>query len=99
VTTSDSDGALEFFERVPGALNRYRFARRTADYLICRNCGIYLGAIFASARGRFGIVNINAMKNRPAGLPPPEVKDYGTETPEQRAARREQRWTPVAGAA
>jgi hypothetical protein len=26
------------------------------------------------------------------------VKDYGTETPEQRAARREQRWTPVAGA-
>jgi hypothetical protein len=98
VTTSDPAGSLEFFEHTPGALNRYRFARRTADYLICRNCGIYLGAIFASARGRFGIVNVNTMKNRPADLPPPEVKDYGTETPEQRAARRAQRWTPVAGA-
>jgi hypothetical protein len=98
VTTSDPAGTLEFFEHTPGALNRYRFARRTADYLICRNCGIYLGAIFASARGRFGIINVNTMQNRPAGVPPPEVKDYGIETAEQRAARREQRWTPVAGA-
>jgi hypothetical protein len=98
VTTSDPSGTLEFFERTPGALNRYRFANRTADYLICRNCGIYLGAIFTSARGRFGIVNVNAMQHRPAGLPPPEAKDYGTESVEQRAARREQRWTPVAGA-
>lgn len=98
VTTSDPAGALEFFEHTPGALNRYRFARRTADYLICRNCGTYLGAIFTSARGRYGIVNVNTMHNRPADLPPPEVKDYGTESPEQRAARREQRWTPVVGA-
>lgn len=98
VTTSDPAGRLEFFERTAGALNRYRFANRTADYLICRNCGIYLGAIFTSARGRFGIVNVNAMQNRPAGLPPLEAKDYGTESVEQRAARREQRWTPVAGA-
>ena len=98
VTTSDPAGSLEFFERSTGALNRYRFARRTADYLICRSCGIYLGAIFASARGRFGIVNVNTMQHRPAGLPSPEIKDYGTESPEQRAARREQRWTPVTGA-
>ena len=98
VTTSDPAGTLEFFERTPGGLNRYRFARRTADYLICRNCGIYLGAIFTSARGRFGIVNVNTMRNRPADLPPPEVKDYGVESPDQRTARREQRWTPVTGA-
>ncbi len=98
VTTSDPAGSLEFFEHAPGALNRYRFARRTADYLICRNCGCYLGAIFPGSRGRVGIVNVNAMKNRPADLPPAEIKDYDAETLEQRAARREQRWTPVAGA-
>ena len=61
------------------------------------HCGTCLGAIFAGARGRFGIVNVNAMQKRPADLPPPEVKGYGTETPEPRRTRREQRWTPVTG--
>jgi hypothetical protein len=98
LTTSDPDGRLEFFEHAAGALNRYRFGQHITDSLICRNCGVYLGAVVATARGRFGIVNINAMSNRPAGLPPAELKDYGNETAEQRSARREQRWTPVTGA-
>ena len=98
LTTSDPAGSLEFFEHAAGALNRYRFGQHVTDSLICRNCGVYLGAVVATARGRFGIVNISAMRNRPAGLPPVELKDYGAETAEQRIARREQRWTPVTGA-
>jgi hypothetical protein len=98
LTTSDPAGTLEFFEHAAGALNRYRFGQHVTDSLVCRNCGVYLGAVIGTARGRFGIVNINAMRNRPAGLLPAELKDYGTETAEQRIARREQRWTPVAGA-
>jgi hypothetical protein len=98
VTTSDPAGSLEFFERSAGALNRYRFALRTADFLVCRNCGVYLGVVIGTARGRFGVVNINAMPNRPAGLPPASPVVYDTEPAEQRIARREQRWTPVTGA-
>jgi hypothetical protein len=98
LTTSDPASRLEFFEHTAGALNRYRFGRHITDSLICRICGVYIGAIVATARGRFGIVNTNAMRNRPTGLPPAELKDYGNETAEQRSARREQRWTPVTGA-
>ena len=31
-------------------LSRYRFAQRTADCLICRRCGVYLGAVLYTPR-------------------------------------------------
>jgi hypothetical protein len=86
---------VEFFERSAGALSRYRFGQRTADFLLCRNCGVYLGAVISTGRGRFGIVNLNAMRDRPSGLPEPAATDYGSESAGERIARREQRWTPV----
>jgi hypothetical protein len=98
LTTSDPAGSVEFFEHAAGALTRYRFGQRITDSLVCGTCGVYLGAVVATPRGRFGIVNVNAMRSRPAGLPPAEPKDYAAETAEQRIARRERRWTPVAGA-
>lgn len=98
LTTSDPSGSVEFFERSAGAMNRYRFGQRTADFLVCRNCGVYLGAVISTGRGRFGIVNVNALRGRPAGLPAAVAADYGSESVEQRVARREQRWTPVVGA-
>ena len=98
LTTSDPSGSVEFFEHTAGELNRYRFARRTADFLLCCNCGVYLGAVIDTAHGRFGIINVNALKSRPAGLKAAVVADYEGESADQRIARREQRWTPVLGA-
>lgn len=95
LSTSDSSGSVRFFEHSVGALNRYRFGQRTADFLTCRNCGVYLGAVIDTARGRFGIINVNALRRIPAGLPAPVPMDYENETLEQRIARREERWTPA----
>ena len=69
LTTSDPGGSLEFFERDAGAMNRYRFGQRTADFLLCRHCGVYVGAVIDSVCGRFGIVNVNALRCRPIELP------------------------------
>jgi len=98
LTTSDPAGSIEFFERNAGALNRYRFGQRTADFLLCRSCGVYVGAVIDTPHGRFGIVNLHALRDRPQGLRPAEAMDYGRENADARIARRESRWTPVVGA-
>lgn len=94
-TTSDPDGAVQFRERVRGALYPYRFGQMTADFLICRNCGVYLGAAISTPRGNYGIININALQPVPTDLPAPVATVYEGETAEQRIARRAERWTPA----
>ena len=76
-------------------LQRYRFGQRTADFLLCRACGVYIGAELETRAGRFGIININALRPVPEGLAPVVPVDYGPESIEQRVVRREARWSPV----
>jgi hypothetical protein len=95
-TTSDPAGQVAFQVKRGDALQRYRFGLMTADFLLCRDCGIYLGAQIATARGAFGIINTLALMPLPAGLPAAAKADYGSEGTSERVARREQRWTPLA---
>ena len=98
LSASDPAGAIEFHERETAALERYRFGLRTADFLLCRKCGVYIGALIETPRGRYGIVNVHALRPAPAGLGAPAVMDYGAEDSGQRISRREQHWTPVTAA-
>ena len=97
VTTSDPDGALEFVARDAGALQRYRFGLHTADFLICRNCGVYIGAMMRGAQGRFGIVNLHALRSPVVELSASSPREYGAENALERNARRERQWTPIVG--
>jgi hypothetical protein len=92
-TTSDQRGALELVCRDPDQLLRYRFGLFTADFWLCRGCGVYLGA--ATSDRRAGIINTNALVDRPAQLSQPYPMSYDGETSAERAARRQQRWTPL----
>ena len=94
--TSDPAGALEFRSNNPDRVQRYRFGGRTADFLICRECGVYVGVQMASNKGRFGVLNMLSLRPLVTGLPLAEPMDYGAETAEVRRLRREMRWTPVA---
>jgi hypothetical protein len=96
LSTSDPAGQLEFRTRDAGALQRYRFGGRTADFLLCRNCGVYVGALMNSGRRSFGVINVRALLRPPAGLAAAVAISYDGESPAERMARREQRWTPVA---
>jgi len=93
VTTSDPGGALELVCREPGQLMRYRFGLGTADFWVCRGCGVYLGAV--TGDGRSGLINTHALVDRPATLPAPRTTSYDGETAAERLARRHQRWTPM----
>jgi hypothetical protein len=74
---------------------RYRFGLGTADFLLCRNCGIYIGAAIESGNGRFGIINTHALSEIPADLAVAMPINYGSENTEGRVSRRGERWTPT----
>jgi len=95
LSTSDPAGSLAFQTLQSGALQRYRFGSQTADFLICRICGVYVGAICAGAPGRFGIINVRALRPFPQGLPASTSMHYDDESPTERLSRRAARWTAL----
>ena len=73
---------------------RYRFATRTTDYLICGRCGVYVGAV-AEIDGRpYATLNLNAFDDPRLDLAAEPVS-YAGETAEQKAERRRRKWTPA----
>jgi len=94
IATSDPKGLLEFRSTDPTQVQRYRFGGRTAEFLVCRECGVYVGVQMASDKGRFGVLNVLTLRPLLA-LAAAEPMEYGAESPEGRRLRRESRWTPV----
>lgn len=101
-TTSDPAGQLRFVVRDEAALSRYQFGSRTAQMLVCRACGGYLGAFMPggedASRG-FGIANVNHFARSAEFTQEPARVDYDGESVEDRRARRRKLWTPATFAA
>lgn len=97
VVTSDAAGQVQFRYLHPDRLRRYRFGLRTADFLICRECGTCIGAVMMTGSGAVAAINVNVLRERPRGLPAPKAVNYRNESLDQRRARRRESWTPVFG--
>jgi hypothetical protein len=93
--TSDPAGSVRLRVQDERSLVRYRFGPRSADFLVCSTCGVYIGAVLTSAHGTFATVNVNALAADPKGMCPPVAVDYGSESIAARVERRERTWTPV----
>jgi len=93
--TSDPSGTLTFRSEHPARVQRYRFGGRTAEYLICRDCGVYVGARMDTQKGSFGILNTRTLRPALTSLPQAEPMDYTAETADMRQLRRIGRWTPL----
>jgi hypothetical protein len=94
MTVSDPAGNATF-EVERAALTKYQFETRTGTTLLCARCGMYAGVILEDGGKTWSVVNVR-------GLAFPEFKQrtaepvvYEGETPEQRIARRKQKWTPT----
>jgi hypothetical protein len=94
-STSDPAGQISFIASRLESLQKYRFGLRTADFLLCRECGVYIGAVIASAGNAFGIVNVRALNETPDDLANISTISYDAEDVDGRLSRREERWTPV----
>ncbi|WP_210214747.1 hypothetical protein, partial [Mesorhizobium sp. M7A.F.Ca.ET.027.02.1.1] len=91
---ADPNGRLVISVKDETQLRRYQFGLRTADYLICRRCGVYVAAIARDDDAR-AIVIINALDDRERFNQEPVRVDFDTENRAQRQARRRTHWTPV----
>lgn len=91
-SVSDPDGAATLSLAVDPI--RYRFSARTADYLICSRCGMYMGAMADLDGPPRVTLNLNAFDDPGLDLEG-EPASYEGESLETKAARRRARWTPL----
>ena len=95
MSTSDSAGYLRFEVDDRALLLRYRFATASADFLICRRCGVYVGALMQAEGAWFAIANLNTIEGREALQPVSQPMVYDGEDEAARRGRRSARWTPA----
>jgi hypothetical protein len=89
-TVGDPAGrlTLRFAE---AAVRRYRFGGRTADFLVCRDCGTYVAAVMED----IGVLNVVGADIAVLASREARPVDYESESADERRARRRQRWTPT----
>jgi hypothetical protein len=95
-TVADPGGLFEVKADDWSLVEPYRFGSGTADYLVCRRCGVYVGAVCETAAGTRAVVNVNCLADRAQFTQAPSAPDYDGETTDARLARRAVNWMPAA---
>jgi hypothetical protein len=93
-TVSDPSGLAELSADW-SLVERYRFGTRTADYLLCRRCGVYVGAVCETVAGCRCVINTRCLQDRAAFAAQAAHSDYDQETVDARLARRARNWMPA----
>jgi hypothetical protein len=94
IYTSDPGGKLHLLVREAHRVERYRFGTKTADFLLCKACGVFVAAYMPEPA--LAVVNVNVLEARADFLATQlQVADFDGESLEQRLARRRARWTPA----
>ncbi len=76
-------------------VQKYRFGTQTADYLLCRRCGVYIGAVCETDTSRRSVINTRCLEDREAFTQEARHPDYDRETVDARLARRAVNWMPA----
>ena len=94
-TASDPAGRVRITVHHSEELLCYRFGLRTADFLVCRRCGIYVAAVMTEGGSAWATLNVNVLDavDRLAQSATPVT--YDGESVAGRAARRKECWTPA----
>ena len=96
-SASDPNGRIRYMEREAGDITYYQFGTKSCEAVICRHCGVYMGAVMRNADGSgYATTNIKHYEDRPLFTRPPRERHYDDELFEERQERRRQTWTPLA---
>jgi hypothetical protein len=94
VNISDPEGEV-VIDAQADDVRRYRFALRTADFLICNHCGVYIAAATGEGSNIRSTINVAGLRMIDfLGIEEAPVQ-YGTEDAAARVARRTEKWTPT----
>lgn len=93
---SDPKGKLRITVDNQAALSRYQFSMKSIEFLVCRECGVYVAGFMRdpSDSEAYGTLMVSALDDR-SGFPDPNPKEYNDEPREARAERRRKVWTPA----
>ncbi|MEE2691604.1 MAG: aldehyde-activating protein [Pseudomonadota bacterium] len=94
VNISDPDGAV-VIEGAERDMRRYRFALKTADFLICRECGVYIAAVTGEKDNIRSTLNVAGLRIKDFLGVEEAPMQYGAEDAASRVARRAAKWTPT----
>jgi len=91
---SDPKGRATIVVGDDSRTNRYRFGLATADFVICKVCGIYVGAVMEHRGSTYCTLNVNVLRGDPFEGRTAQAVDYEGESAEARIERRTRVWTP-----
>lgn len=94
-TVSDPGGSVEVWAEDWSLVEPYRFGSKTAEFLICQRCGVYIGAFCETAAGTRGVINTCCLADRALFAQAAALVDHDGERIEDRLARRAANWTPA----
>ena len=92
---SDPAGLLEISADDWSLVELYRFGTRTADFLICRRCGVFIAAVSGLETSPCAVVNVNCLDDRTRFTAPATMHEFQGETLEARTSRRAANWMPA----
>lgn len=91
---SDPEGTLTFILQAPDQVHRYRFGLGITEFVICRNCGVYVGAHMPDGDGACGNVMAHVLDDHALFTKPTVPVIRSGEDEDGRRARRRKAWTP-----
>jgi hypothetical protein len=94
-TATDKSGSVtvQIFDR--SKVNNYKFSTNTAEYLLCNQCGDYVGAILKFDRKKYSTINLRLFSSFSSLIQKATAVNYEHEAPDERLKRRVENWTPT----
>jgi len=91
---SDPKGTMAIAAGDASLLERYTFELGETEFMVCRKCGVYVGAYMADGDDAYANVMVNVLDDRTAFPEPRPVDLDGEDGPGKRQRRRDM-WTPA----
>lgn len=92
---SASDPTGRLLVKADVRLVRYRFGHKTADFLLCPDCGSYVATLMQAPEGTLGVLNVVGAGITELMDEPAELISLDGEDPDARIERRRACWTPM----
>ena len=98
VWTSHPDGRFSLRIADDSRAAQYRFGTKTADFHVCRTCGVAPIVTCTIDGKRYAVLNVNTFEDVDRAKLDRAATDFEGETTDSRLVRRQRNWTPEAPA-
>ena len=96
ISASDPDDKIKSLEVLKNSIGRYKFGTKSCDFIICRHCSVYLGAIMLdNHKTGYATTQIKHFEYFQLFTKKLRQAHYEKEGIEVRLERRPNTWTPL----